>query len=478
MATTVARLVARKDRSELRRDRRLVVAILLVLLLAAAAIVATYVRVADYERDRAAAATADRASWLGQGSRDPHSAAHFAQWAFRPISAPALLDPGTLPHTGSAIWMEAHARNPATFRPVEDRAGTLQLGEFSAAWVLQTLAPLLLLVLAAGAVARERERGTLRLMLATGATARALVGAKALSLTRIAGLVTAPLLTLAALAVALTPQTIASEGIVRTLLWCLIHAAFLLIVVLIAVAVSARARSTAAALVALIGMWTIAVPLAPRAAASLAEAVQTTPPGERFWAAIQSDIRDGFDGSGTAEQRNAALEERLLRRYGVADTEQLPISFRGANLDYNERFNNLAFERRFAELEHIYERQRQVMRALSVLTPLIAVQNLSTGLAGTDQAHARHFAAQSEAERQRVVNALNRDLMINGAGNPAYKANEQLWRRFGPFEPAPLPLSRALANVWPDLVILFAWLLLAGWLVRRAGRTLGQELSR
>ena len=474
-AATSARLVARKDATELVRDRRLIAAILLVVLLALAAVAATWVRAVDYERDRIAAAALERTSWLSQGPRDPHSAAHFSQWAFRPVTAPALLDPGTLPYAGSAIWMEAHARNPAAFRAIEDRPAALDLGEFSAAWVLQTIAPLLLLVLAAGAVSRERERGTLRLMLASGLPPGSLVRAKARSLLRTGALVTAPLLVVAGVAVALAPEPPTAPDIARTLLWCAVHALFLLVAVCIGVAVSARSRTTAAALLALIALWLIAVPLAPRAAASLAEALHPTPSGSAFQAAAQADMRDGIDGSGSAEVREAALEARLLRQYGVARIEDLPISFRGASLDAGERFSALVYERRFAELDTVHERQRGVMRAASVLTPLIAVQNLSAALAGTDNAHARDFAGQVEAGRRVLVNRLNGDLTVNGAGEAGYRADNALWRAIEPFRPESTPLTRALGSVWPDMLILGAWLLSALFLLGCAGRALSRE---
>lgn len=477
VAAMSAGLLARKDRLELVRDKRLVAAVLLVVALALAAVAATSVRVSDYERDRSAATALERSSWLAQGPRDPHSAAHFSQWAFRPVSAPALLDPGTLPHVGSAIWMEAHARNPAAFRAVEDRTGALDLGEFSAAWILQTITPLLLLVLAAGAVARERERGTLRLMFASGLPPQLLVRAKALSLIRIGALVTAPLLAVAAAAVALAPEPPTAGDIARTLLWCMVHVAFLTVTACVGVAVSARSRSTAAALLALIALWLVAVPLATRAAASLAEALHPTPSGATFWAGAQADIRDGINGSGSAAARAAAFEAALLKQYGVTRTADLPISFRGASLDMGERFSTLVYAARFAELEAIYERQRNVMRIASVLTPLVAVQNLSTALAGTDNAHAQDFARQAETERQTVVNRLNGDLTINGAGQAGYKADDRLWRAIEPFRPMPTPLTHALATTWPDMLILGCWCLLAVLLVSRAGRALGRELG-
>ncbi len=471
------KLVAWKDATELRRDLRLIGAMILVALLTLAALGATYVRAVDYQRDRAAATAMERQSWVSQGPRDPHSAAHFAHWAFRAIDAPALLDPGTLPHSGSAIWMEAHARNPAAFRPAEDRTGALQIGEFSVAWVLQTIVPLLLFVLAAGTIARERERGTLRLLFASGADGPGLANAKARGLVRMAARLVLPLMLVAAVAVALAPDPVGLDQIGRTLLWCTVHAGFLLIALLIGVAVSARMRSASAAMVILIGLWIIAVPIAPKAAASLAEALHPTPSGERFWADIQADIRDGFEGSGSSEEREAAFEARLLERYGTSDLDALPISYRGARLDYNERFGNRVFAHHYAELEAITERQRGVMRSLGILTPVIAMQNVSTALAGTDNAHARDFARQAEAERQRVVSALNRDLVVNSVGNPKYIADQRLWRQFGVFEPAALPLAAALRSIWPDLLLLAAWLVVGWWILLRSGRTLQGEFA-
>lgn len=477
MTAAAIRLIAGKDAAELRRDRRLVIATVLTALLALAAVLTTYARLSDYQRDRSAAAAMERDSWLNQGPRDPHSAAHFSQWAFRPLTAPALLDPGTTGYAGSAVWMEAHARNPAAFRAVEDRTAALDLGEFSAAWVLEMLVPLLLLVLAAGVVARERERGTLRLMLASGMPARLLVRGKTTGMLQVAALIAAPLLAAALAAIWLVPGPVDTDTLARAALWCLVHAMLLVIAALIGVAVSSRARTAAGALAAVIGLWVVAVPLAPRVAATLAEAVAPTPSGQRFWADAQQEIEEGFAGSGNAEQRAAALEAGLLRRYGVATVEQLPISFRGASLDDGERFGNRVFARRWAMLEGIEDRQRAIMRVASIVTPLIAVQNLSAALAGTDNAHQRNFTAQAETERQRVVNALNRDVMINGAGVTGYKADARLWRALDGFRVTSMPLSRVWRTVWPDGLILFGWLAAALLLLRWAGQRLAAELA-
>lgn len=119
MSMTAA--IIRKDALELSRDRRLVLMALLVLALAMTAILSSYVRVSAYEADRAATVETDRGTWEAQGARNPHSAAHFAKWAFKPLTMGAVLDPGITSYAGSAIWMEAHHQNPAVARPIDDQ---------------------------------------------------------------------------------------------------------------------------------------------------------------------------------------------------------------------------------------------------------------------------------------------------------------------------------------------------------------------
>lgn len=481
MATTFASTmasIARKDRLELLRDSRMRLAVLLVLLLSLAAVAATYVRVTDAARDRVAATATEHSSWLSQGPRDPHQAAHFSQWAFRPVEGAALLDPGATPYAGSAIWMEAHHRNPAAYRPVEDRTSTLDLGEFSPSWMLQTLGPLLAFLLAAGLIARERDRGTLRLMIASGAPSGRLVAAKAHGLLATILLATTPVFVAALVAVALLPGENLGDTLLRVLLWTLTHAVWLALAVLIGVAVSARARSTGRALVLLISLWILAVPLAPRAVASIAKALHPTPTGAQFVMNVQNDIRKGFDGSGTSEERSKALREGLLREHGVQNVEDLPISWRGAILEAGEAFAARAYDRNYAILDGIYAGQRKIMRISALASPLIAVQNISAAFAGTDNLHLRNFDTQAEAERLRVVQTLNHDLKAHGAGNSLYKADERLWKQFDVFKPNSLPIGSVFGNIWPDLLILFGWLVGAVLLLRAAGRRLTLEMTQ
>jgi ABC-2 type transport system permease protein len=456
-----ANAIARKDALEFRRDWRLLFATILVVVLSVTALFLAHQRAVAYERDRALAEAQDRETWLGQGARNPHGAAHFNTWAFRSLTPASMIDPGVSAYGGTAIWMEAHNQNPATARVAEDRAATLDLGELSVAWVLQVLAPLLIFVIAAGLVARERERGTLRLMLASGANARQLLQQKTWGLVKLSLLVLVPLFAAAFVAAALAPTPFDSDQVQRLLLWTLMHVVYLTIIVLIAAAVSARARTVDRALLALVAMWLVATPLAPRIAASVAEIVAPMPSAASFWERVSADLgeADVFDPDDPATQ---ALEARVLAQYGVSRVEDLPISFAGVQLDEAEKHGDAVFDRHFGALAAQAEQQRAVMRVGALLSPLIALQNVSAGLAGTDGAHHRDFAAQAEAHRRLTVGQLNADMIANAAGEDFdYIADPGLWAEIPPFAYQPPPWT-ALASSWlPDAMTLIGWLIFA-----------------
>jgi ABC-2 type transport system permease protein len=454
MSMTAA--IIRKDALELSRDRRLVVMALLVLALAMTAILSSYVRVSAYEANRAATLETDRGTWEAQGARNPHSAAHFAKWAFKPLTMGAVLDPGVTSYAGSAIWMEAHHQNPAVARPIDDQTLIATSGEFSVAWVLQVLMPLLIAVVAAGAAARERERGTLGLILASGGSAAGLLKAKLASV----GMVTA-VMAGSVIAIGMVAAASAGPGNPALLaLWIGAYAAFLAIIVLVAVAVSLRARSSGQALLVLAGLWLLAVVLVPRAGASAAELAAPVPSAAQFWADIEA---------GKAAQANPftdgqeAFAARIMAQYGVTRIEDLPVSFGGLQLEEDERIGNRVFDAYFGRLYALYGSQRAVLRWSNLLSPLPALQNISMGLSGTDMPQQIAFQQQAETRRRAMVTELNTDLIEHGAGADFdYVADPQLWEQVADFRYTPPSSGAVLGSLWPDALILLGWLAVAG----------------
>ena len=451
------------------REGRLPLVLGLMLLLGTLSATLSIQRAAEAERDRIAAEAADRATFAGQGARNPHSVAHFSRFAFRPLAPTAALDPGIGPYAGVAIWLEAHYQDPANLRAAEDRVELGRFADLSLAWLWQVLAPLLVVALAFDALAGERERGTLPLLLGGGADARALLAGKALALALVFG---APLL-LAALAQGLAawPRAPGGETLLRTLGWTLAHALYLAAWIAAALALSLRLAHARSALIALLAAWTLATLVAPRLAAGAAEALAPTPDAGAFSAAIARDLREGMDGHDPADARREAFERKVLDEYGVERIEDLPVSFAGLALQEGERYGHLVFDRHFGALADGYRAQERWRRLGALAGPLSSLQQVSMAAAGTDVAHHVDFMSQAEAQRRVIVRTLDEDLIAHGAGRDfGYLADPALWSKVPEFHYALPRYAASLARQAGDWLILGAWLLLATWLALRAAK--------
>jgi len=374
---------------------------------------------------RAEAERAEDASWrqwVEQGEKNPHSAAHFALYTYRPVSALAFADPGVTPYTGLTLWLEAHYQNEFSFRPARDAAGVGRLGQVTAATVLQVLLPLVIVLLAFGVFASERERGTLRQALAEGVDPRRLALGKALGVAQALAVVLVPAVGVGVLALLLSSGSLAlGDGLARFALLALAYGLYLAAFVAVAVAVSARARSARGALAGLLAFWALATLVLPRVAADAARALYPTPSTQAFWAAVDADLEDGIDGDESFTERAERLKQATMQRYGVAALEDLTVNYMGVRLQAMEEYGNRVFEKHYGALWAQVERQNRAQALAGAVTPLMAVRAASMGLAGTDFAAHRHFAEAAERYRRRLVKAMNDELTT--LTDPAFERN-------------------------------------------------------
>lgn len=428
------------------------------------------------ESDRRAAVREDTENFLGQGAKNPHSAAHFGQYAFRPVLRPSAIDPGVAPWMGSMIWMEAHRRNLAEFRPAEDGAGLRQSASLSVAWVLQYLVPLLVVVLGFGAVAGERERGTLALLMAQGLRLRTLVLGKGAALF---GAALSLLLPVGFAVMLLYPGGLAAshpmgEGL--RLAWMgLVNALYVASFVGIVLCVSLVSRAARTALAVLLLAWVLLVVLVPRLATDVAAARHPVPGATAFWAGIRRGDGALAPVSEQPEVRAARLREavtaELLAQYGVSRVEDLPVNFTAVYLQRLEEADAPVFDHAYGGLWAAQEAQRRVRSTLGALSPFVPLRELSMALAGTDPYALRHFGDAAETHRRELVAALNGTQARDGAGRAFYVAPADTWARMPVFDYAPPAVSAILQRHRLDLALLAAWallpLVLAAWLAGR-----------
>ncbi|MCP3142750.1 ABC transporter permease [Pyxidicoccus xibeiensis] len=468
--------IARKEWVELLRDGRFRGAALLVFLLATVGIVvgAQHVRSARAEREEGTRLT--RQHWLEQGEKNPHSAAHYGVWAFKPESPLAAFDRGVEPYLGVAVYLEAHKQNLTQYRPAADATAAARFGELTGAGVLQLLVPLLIVLLTFSAFTTERESGTLKLLLSTGVRRHQLMLGKALGVGLALAVLLVPILVVSAGLLFLPGATSGlADGDVlgRAAVMVLGHGLYLAGFVFLGLAVSAFVRSSRVALVVLLGLWTVNALLIPRLAADAARTWSPVPAAQDFARQLADDYERGLSGHDPADQRLAALERQTLERYGAASLEQLPVNFRGIALQAGEEYGNRVGAVRFGELEARYHAQERLHLSFSPLSPLLALRQLSASLARTDLAAHLRFTRQAEAYRQGLVKQMNDAVAFRSRyADSTYKADAALWREVPEFRTEADTLGQTLVSQAPGLLLLAFWLLWTTVLALRAGARL------
>jgi ABC-2 type transport system permease protein len=451
--------IAKKEFTEIFRDGRFrwIAGALLLMLLVAAII--GWNQSQEIKRDREAAANMDKQTWEAQGDKNPHSAAHFGHYAFKPATALSYVDRGLNTYLGVAIWLEAHYQNLSSHRPIEDKTTLQRFGELTVAWTLQYLVPLLIILLAFSAFAGERERGTLRQLVSLGVPSRKLALGKALGVAAALALVLLPATLLAAALLAgLKTGENFSETALRFTTLSVTYLLYFAAMLGLCLAVSAKAKSSRLALLSLIGFWMISSLLAPRLASDLSERLYPSPTVSAFWEAIFKDMREGIDGHNPSDQRRKQLEAKVLAQYNVKELKDLPVNFAGIALQEGEEYGNQIFDKHYGRLWALYEKQAGVQQLASIASPLLAARNVSMGLAGTDLYQHRHFAEQAETHRRKTVKYLNEDMTQN-AGNQDYDylADPALWSKTPQFEYTPPSFSWVLGKQIGNLLILGLW---------------------
>jgi ABC-2 type transport system permease protein len=393
--------VAMQELRLLWRGRVSAIALGVVVVLSAASAVVAWerARLADETRTRLQARV-DR-EFDAQPNRHPHRMVHYGHFVFRPLDPLAAFDPGIDAFAGSVIYLEGHRQNSANFADVRQSSLLLRFGQLTPAFVLQTLLPLLLVVLGAGIVARDRDRGSLRLMLSQGVPPEQLLLGKILALLTAGATATVP--ALLALAV-LATQT----SIVQWVCMFAGYGLYLVVWTLAVVLVSAFSRNGGAALRFLLGVWAVLVVMLPRLAPEAATV--RAPPVTRFETelAVQREMRNIGDSHDEEDPYFAAFEQKTLDRYGVTRIEDLPVNYKGLLAIKGERLTSELFDRHADQSFDILEKQARTLDAFAFVSPLPAIRRLSMAAAQTDLRGHRRFVEQAERYRYQFVQRLNR----------------------------------------------------------------------
>lgn len=410
--------------------------------------------------------------WDNQSVKNPHSAAHYGIYAFKPESPVAALDPGLRPFLGQALWLEPHKRNLTRFSPSADQVLGNRFGQTSANFVLYALLPLLIIALTFNAITQERERGTLRMLHSLGVAPRALVFGKLIGLLAAFMLVLTPALILALLILG-RYFTLSVDDLLRLALLLLFLLIYYSIFAAIALSVSSYFNSSRFSLFCLLGFWLGSVFIAPRLGATAAETFAPNPSASQFWQAIKHDIEQGLPGDGAHEQRAQAFEAKILAQYGVSRKEDLPVGFVSLNRQFNDAYSSKVHALHFNDLRNNFRWQQQLTHLASCLGPSIALRALSMSLAGMDLAHQRHFEDAAEQYRHYFINLTEDwDRERSHGTELSAKGHSEDWQSVKPFIYQAPDIRFALRSTTLDLLILSSWLLVSLLVLAQAAKRL------
>lgn len=451
--------IALKELREIRRDPSTVIVLGIFF---AILTVSSMTSTADWSRQfahQSALQQQAREKWLTQQNDSPHQATHSGTTVYQLPAPLASVDPGVAPEFGTAVKLESHRRQDATNASRADQVSLLQLDFTTPALLMQAVFPLVIILLSHTIVSRERELGTGTLLASFGVTYQRFILGKLTTLFVLTTLLSVPILVTLLWSVVGHPAEIGvshQEVLARSVAvyafswmylagWCAAGAAL-----------SARV-SSGTTLIILLSCWATWTLIVPRLAVDLAYSRFPLPHEQSLFEQRELAIRQGSDGRASLDEFNAALEQRLLREYKVADLEDLPINIDAARLLTMEQFTDAIDDNSQLQIAEIYHQQNRFLDWFELVSPYLAIRSVSTAFAGTDRHHHAAFVDSAENYRRLLVKTMNTAEMKGERPGPTPEAAREFWSQVPEYRPGLPPVARVFLAMRHPIALLVGW---------------------
>ncbi len=464
--------VAKGEWCALRRSQTARIAALLLLALTIAATVVSMDRMHSIGAERAEAQRSADQEFKEQPARHPHRVVHYGHYIFRPAPPLAFFDFGVDAYTGHSLFLEGHRQNSANFGGAMQSSLLIRFGQLTPAFVLQTITPLLIVFLAFGSIAREREVGQLRLLLAQGGDIRAVVAGKLLCHAAVALLLAAPAIVALLAAGFMNPDWLGRAAWLAAL-----YTGYLLLWSAAAVLISALSAHARDALVALAACWMITVLLLPRVMPDIASAMAPRATRIEAEVALHKEVAALGDSHDANDPHFAQFRARTLAKYGVTKVEDLPVNYGGLVIEEGERLASALYERHMLADFASQAAQHAIVMMAAIPSPVIALRSASGALAGTGRDAHQHFLLEGERYRYAMVQALNRlhVSQIRYKNDRDQRIGQQHWQELPRFAHVAPPVAVG-ARVLPAAGLLGLWLAAMALLILPVSKRLERSI--
>ncbi len=398
----ITQIVMRDEWRYWQRTRLAITVIAIGFVLAIASVVVNSVEMRQNANERAELQHISESKFLDQPDRHPHRMVHYGHYVFRTPSPLSIIEPGVDAYTGTAIFLEGHQQNSAMFADQSQSSGMTRFSSLSPAFMMQVIAPLLLILIGYACVTREREAGTLHVLITQGVKIKAVLAGKFISL------VGSGLLIMAPLVLASLWASVKGESLVATTGFVLGYFLYIVLWSAIVLWVSTVSQRSNASFATLISLWVVLCILVPRIGSSTAATLVPSVGKLETDFTVRAELRKLGDGHDASDPAFVKLKNDLLEEHGVDTIEELPINFRGAIASYSEKkltdvLNQFAEEMMEDELA-----QAEIARHFGWLSPMVSVRTLSMMISGTSLETHHRFLREAETLRFDFVQSLNR----------------------------------------------------------------------
>ena len=404
-----------------------------------------------------------RSQWDNLEPMNPHRAAHYGVYVFKPISILNSLDDGVSSITGNVLKLEGHVQNEIVHSEASQSITISKFGKLKPSIILQYVVPLFLIFLSFGSITNDKETGRMKLIALQGVSPEKLVLSKSISIW-LYGL----MLIIFSILLQSLLGSLALDAGLRLGLTFISYGLYYLIVVFLSTFISVSFRNNTSAISLLLATWIVWTIFLPKIWGNTVEKVHPLPSRQNFIAQMKEDRSKGIDGHNPRDERRSKLEKEYLIKYKVDSLSQLPINFDGIVMQADEEYGNQVWDKHFGNNYLIYQKQKKLYQLSGLLNPFSSLQNLSMGFCGSDMIHHLDFLKKAENYRRYLIKTLNDKHAHGGSktGEWRWTVDNAFFRSVKTFDYQTMLIKNHIGNYLFDILALIAWAIFAGSLMR------------
>ena len=399
-----------------------------------------------------------RAQWDEMSPSNPHSAAHFGTYAFKPNSILNSLDEGVNTVTGVVLRLEGHKQNNTAFSEASQSLTISQFGKFKVSLLFQFIIPLFLIFISFNIYTSEISNGRLKLLLIQGNSLKKIVFAKIFSLLSLATIL---LLLVILFQLFYNFSNLELDQFVRLNVFFWSYFMYYFIIITFTVLLSMIFKNSTSSLSLTIITWLLWTIFLPKIIGNFTESIIPLSTRIELTENMKEDRSKGIDGHNPFDLRKKDLEKKILAEYQVDSLSQLPINFAGILMQADEEYGNKVWDKHYGDLHKKLEHQKRNYQLSGMINPFASLQSLSMASAGTDLFHHLDFLNEAETYRRYFIKTLNDEYAFGGSrtGERGWKATNDFFRSIKDFSYKEANFLSLLHKYLIDILCLFFWVL-------------------